>query len=242
MGTSTTSLSDDRLLSISRTEPSSTPISENEQQAIWKTCSVFQRKMFLGTIYFSEIDMTSKDLLVIVRAKLFLSPGKDAVTMEKVLGLPSGERTHLHPRRNYCRRRGERYPRHSDNGAYVDWHAALSEREISSIQNPAFSRFCHARGTPATWLTSWPRSEREEAATGFIDSDVEPNVLSLETSTDDVPVNTDSLSANPVTLVEAHDHFTEPRRSVSSHPFPRQAAHTAELAHKQAIIFTPAST
>ncbi|PWY64116.1 hypothetical protein BO83DRAFT_455602 [Aspergillus eucalypticola CBS 122712] len=60
MGSSTASLSDDRLLSISRTEPSSPPVSEDEQQAIWKICSVFQRKRFLGAIYFSENDMTLK--------------------------------------------------------------------------------------------------------------------------------------------------------------------------------------
>ncbi|GLA62397.1 hypothetical protein AtubIFM54640_002949, partial [Aspergillus tubingensis] len=96
--------------------------------------------------------------------------------------------------------------------AHVDWHAALSEREIPSIQNPAFSRFCHARGTPATRLTDWTaldgqdgvsssvvqsypvtqlQAEREEAATGFIDSDVEPTVLPLGNkngkSTDNVP-------------------------------------------------------
>ncbi|GLA81615.1 hypothetical protein AtubIFM56815_005275 [Aspergillus tubingensis] len=75
--------------------------------------------------------------------------------------------------------------------AHVDWHAALSEREIPSIQNPAFSRFCHARGTPATRLTDWLQAEREEAATGFFDSDVEPTVLPLGNkngkSTDNVP-------------------------------------------------------
>ncbi|GLA68725.1 hypothetical protein AtubIFM55763_006924 [Aspergillus tubingensis] len=102
--------------------------------------------------------------------------------------------------------------------AHVDWHAALSEREIPSIQNPAFSRFCHARGTPATRLTDWTaldgrdgvsssvvqsypvtqlQAEREEAATGFFDSDVEPTVLPLGNkngkSTDNVPVSSDNL-------------------------------------------------
>ena len=41
--------------------------------------------MFLGAIYFSEIDMTSKDLPVIVCAKLFRSPVKDVMTMGKAL-------------------------------------------------------------------------------------------------------------------------------------------------------------
>ncbi|RAK82876.1 hypothetical protein BO79DRAFT_280006 [Aspergillus costaricaensis CBS 115574] len=154
MGTSTTSLSDDRLLSISRTEPSSTPVSENEQQAIWKTCSVFQRKMFLGATYFSEIDMTSKDLPVIVRAKLFRSPGKDAVTMEKVLDCNLGNSLD-------CTRVGDAAEKDihgiATMAAHADTHAAHSKREVPSIQNPAFSRFCHARGTPATWLTSWVR-------------------------------------------------------------------------------------
>ncbi|OJZ80926.1 hypothetical protein ASPFODRAFT_704161 [Aspergillus luchuensis CBS 106.47] len=193
MGTSIASLSDDRLLSISRTEPSSTTLSENEQQAIWKTCSVSQRKMFLGAIYFSEIDMTFKRFTGNVIADAAEKDIHGIATM----------------------------------AAHADTHAALSEREVPSIQNPTFSRFCHARRyssysayrlgkmqqqvpsipipgllSPLSSLTdcvgrtgrlTQPQSGREEAATGFIYSDVKPTVLPLETSTDDVPVNTDNL-------------------------------------------------
>ncbi|PYH65613.1 uncharacterized protein BO88DRAFT_418269 [Aspergillus vadensis CBS 113365] len=89
--------------------------------------------------------------------------------------------------------------------AHVDWHAALSEREVPSIQNPAFSRFCHTRGTPATRLTDWtaldgrdgPQTEREAAARVFIYYDMGPTILppgnEYRKSIVDVPVNSDNI-------------------------------------------------
>ncbi|GAA84022.1 hypothetical protein AKAW_02137 [Aspergillus luchuensis IFO 4308] len=142
MGTSIASLSDDRLLSISRTESSSTPVSKKEQQVIWKTCSVFQRKMFLGAIYFSEIDMTFKRFTGNGMRKLFRSPGKDTVTMEKDLDCNLVNALD-------CTRVGDAAEKDihgiATMAAHADTHAALSDREVPSIQNPAFSRFCHAR-------------------------------------------------------------------------------------------------
>ncbi|RAH57544.1 hypothetical protein BO85DRAFT_514333 [Aspergillus piperis CBS 112811] len=210
---------------------------------IYYTSSISVAESFLSNIWHFY-------LLEMVCAKLFRSPGKDTVTMEKVLDCNLGNAldcTRVGVPASHDVRRSVFYMGQKNTviadaaekdihgiatmAAHADTHAALSEREVPSIQNPAFSRFCHARRyssypayrlgkmqqqvpsipipgllSPLSSLTdcvgrtgrlTQPQSEREEAATGFIYSDVKPTVLPLETSTDDVPVNTDKPLSEP---------------------------------------------